>query len=133
MVDHLTIKERSRCMASIHSRDTTPEITVRKMAYALGYRYRLCRKDLPGKPDLLFVGMKKAIMVHGCFWHMHRCKHLPKSHVKYWKLKLEENVRRDRRNLHKLKKLGWKILIIWECQTRDIKKLSCKLVKFLKS
>ena len=131
MVDHLTIEQRSKCMANIRGRNTSPEMRVRKLVSVLGFRYRLYRKDLPGKPDLVFVRAKKVIMVHGCFWHMHKCKHLPKTHVRYWRPKLEENIRRDRRNLQKLKKLGWKILIIWECQIKNPAKLNQRLKTFL--
>jgi len=131
MVDHLTPKQRSRCMSKIRSKNTTPEIIVRKTVHSMGYRYRVYRKDLPGKPDLVFPRMNKVIFVHGCFWHGHKCKYLPKSNVKFWKNKTNTNKERDKRNKHEIKKLGWDVLIVWECQTKNLDELRRKLHAFL--
>jgi DNA mismatch endonuclease (patch repair protein) len=131
MVDHLTPQKRSETMSKIRGKDTTPEMEVRRLVHSMGYRYRLHRTDLPGKPDLTFPSLKKIIFVHGCFWHMHKCKRLPKSNTRYWKTKLEENARRDRRVRYQLKKLGWDVLVVWECLTKNPQKLQKRLEKFL--
>jgi len=113
---------RSENMRRIRSKDMRPELAVRSLAHKLGYRFRLHRKDLPGKPDLVFVSQRKVIFVHGCFWHSHQgCKsaHIPKSNLSYWKPKLERNQARDAMSLEKLSRDGWKCLIIWECETKD--------------
>ncbi len=131
MVDHLTQKQRSAAMSKVRGKNTTPEMKVRRMVHSIGYRYRLHRKDLPGKPDLVFPRLGKLIFVHGCFWHMHRCKRLPKSNLEYWKPKFEENARRDKRIRLKLKKRGWEVLTIWECQTKKLERMLAIIVKFL--
>ncbi|WP_416899262.1 MAG: very short patch repair endonuclease [Minwuia sp.] len=128
---------RSRNMASISSKDTKPEMIVRRIVRRLGYSgYRLHRKDLPGKPDLAFIGRRKAVFVHGCFWHQHSnplCKrsHVPQSRLEYWEPKLIRNRERDRKNIESLETRGWRILTVWECQTKDLNSLSEKLLKFL--
>lgn len=109
---------------------------VRKLIYSLGYRYRLHKKELPGKPDLSFISKKKIIFVHGCFWHMHNnpnCSdaRIPKTRSNYWIKKLTKNVERDKKQQIKLKNMGWDILIVWECETKDIKSLKRKIVSFL--
>ncbi len=122
-------------MRRVTSGDTKPEMKVRRLIYSLGYRYRLHRKDLPGKPDVVFIGKKKAIFVHGCFWHGHSCKRgarTPKTNRKYWTEKISKNIERDKRNIQKLKEMDWEILIIWECQTRDMEALSEIIEIFLK-
>jgi len=121
MADKLTRTRRSWNMSRIRSRDTRPELCVRRLTYSLGYRYRLHFPDLPGKPDLVFLRQKKAIFVHGCFWHQHprqRChdSRTPKSSLDYWLPKLKRNVRRDAEDIAKLKKLGWKVMTLWECE-----------------
>ena len=134
MVDVLTKEQRSHNMSQIRCKNTKPEMIVRSLVHRMGYRYSLHRKDLPGKPDLVLVRHKKVIFVHGCFWHMHRCKYgrvIPKTNKKFWKIKREGNVDRDKRNLRKLRREGWKVLVIWECQTRNTEKLINKLEKFL--
>ena len=121
-------------MSRIRSKDMAPEIFVRRLVYAMGYRYRLHRSDLPGKPDLVFLNRKKIIFVHGCFWHQHtKCKdgHVPKSNIKYWQPKLERNVQRDKKTLKELKELGWKVLVVWECEIKDQESLSVKIEQFL--
>ena len=121
-------------MARIRSKNTKPEQIVRKVTYALGYRYRLHCKDVPGKPDLSFKGRKKAIFVNGCFWHVHKgCKrgNIPKSNTEYWLKKLKRNVERDKLNIGTLKNNGWDVLVVWECETKDLDLLSNKIIEFL--
>lgn len=122
--DTLTPAERSERMSRIRGRDTGPEWIVRRLAHGMGYRYRLHAKDLPGKPDLVFPQRRKAIFVHGCFWHRHPdpdCKlaRLPKSRLDFWQTKLTANRERDQMNEQNLTELGWKFLVVWECKTRD--------------
>jgi DNA mismatch endonuclease (patch repair protein) len=134
MVDRLTPERRSWLMSRVKSWDTTAELRVRRLAYALGLRYRLHRADLPGKPDIVFPGRKIALFVHGCFWHRHPgCPKTstPKSNLAFWNEKFEANVARDARSVAALKKLGWKPLVIWECQTKDTRQLERILRKRL--
>jgi len=133
MIDNVSKEKRSEIMKRIRSKDTTPELIVRKLVHSLGYRYRLHDKKLPGKPDLVFSRWKKVIFVHGCFWHNHNCKQgkLPKSNLDYWLPKLKENCRRDARNQKLIISTGWKVLVIWQCQTRDIDTLKETIVAFL--
>jgi len=121
MADHVDPKRRSAIMSAVGSRDTKPEMRVRKALHRLGYRYRLHRKDLPGSPDIVFPKKKKAIFVHGCFWHGHQCRwgRLPKTKLDYWLPKIEANKYRDARNVSELHALGWKVLILWQCELRD--------------
>ena len=119
-MDTLSVEERSERMARIRGKNTRPELIVRKLVFALGYRYRLHVRDLPGQPDLVFSKRRKVILVHGCFWHLHSpCSiaRLPKSKLDFWGPKLEGNKARDKRNRLALGKGGWKVLTIWECQT----------------
>ncbi len=121
MVDTLSDAERSERMARVKGRDTGPEWTVRRLVHGLGYRYRLHRKSLPGCPDLVFPARRKAIFVHGCFWHRHpdpACKlaRLPKSRLDFWIPKLEGNRARDLHNQFQLIDMGWQIMIVWECE-----------------
>lgn len=118
-------------MAAVHGKNTTPEMRVRRMVHRMGYRYSLHRSDLPGKPDMVFPRLGKVVFVHGCFWHMHRCKRLPKSNRTYWQSKFEENVRRDRRCRRQLRKLSWDVLVVWECWTKKPLWLEARLQKFL--
>lgn len=125
---------RRRVMATIRGQDTGPEIAVRRMLHAMGYRYRLHRRDLPGRPDVAFPGRHKAVFVHGCFWHQHPgCKlaRQPKSRLNYWLPKLRRNQERDRERLEALATMGWKVLIIWECEARDPKTMAVALRRFL--
>lgn len=113
---------RSATMRAIKSKDTTPEMIVRRLVYGLGHRYRLHRKNLPGKPDLVFAGRRKIIMVNGCFWHGHDCARgarQPKTNCNYWKAKIDRNVARDIVNLAALRDTGWDVLTIWECETKS--------------
>ncbi len=113
-----------------------PEMCVRRLVHSLGYRYRLHAKDLPGKPDLVFRSRRKVIFVHGCFWHQHDapdcpCRHTPASNLSYWKPKLEGNVGRDQRQQTELTAKGWKVLVIWECETTNSKWLQSRIRQFL--
>jgi DNA mismatch endonuclease (patch repair protein) len=121
-------------MRRIRAGHTLPELTVRRMVFGMGFRYRLHGKGLPGKPDLVFARLRKVIFVHGCFWHVHEgCKetHIPKTREAYWGPKLEGNQRRDGENIAKLKRLGWKVLVIWECETANQDALRKRLKRFL--
>ena len=118
-MDTLIPIERSARMALVRSKDTKPEMIVRRLVHRLGYRYRLHRRDLPGSPDLVFVCSRKAIFIHGCFWHQHRCaagNRCPKTRVGFWRAKLEGNKARDRRSIAKLRRDGWTVLVLWECE-----------------
>lgn len=133
-MDILTRSERSERMRLIRSKNTKPEIAVRKLAHGMGYRYSLRGSDLPGRPDLVFRSRKKAIFVHGCFWHLHKdCRNNrpPKSRRDYWKPKLERNAERDRQVTRQLRRLGWAMLVVWECETANPAKLATKLARFL--
>ncbi|RQV61066.1 DNA mismatch endonuclease Vsr [Burkholderia cenocepacia] len=121
-------------MRRIRSKDTEPELIVRRLVYAMGYRYRLHRKDMPGKPDLVFLGRRKVIFTHGCFWHQHSgCREgrPPKSNTDYWLPKLRRNQERDRVALAQLAASGWDVLVIWECETKDSSALASKVRLFL--
>lgn len=131
MVDHLTPEKRSEAMSRVRGKDTTPEMKVRRMVHGMGYRFRLHPKDLPGKPDLVFPRLGRVIFVHGCFWHMHRCRRPPKSRVGYWNAKFEENKKRDRRVRRQLRALGWDVLVVWECWTKQSERLEQRLKQFL--
>lgn len=122
MTDIVNKEQRSRNMSRIRGRDTKPELVVRRTAHRMGLRFRLYRKDLPGTPDLIFPKHRLAVFVHGCYWHRHngcRFAYSPKSRVEFWTKKFEQNVERDRRNQTALRDLGWRVLVIWECETRD--------------
>ena len=121
MTDVLTKAQRRHCMSSIRDRDTKPEITVRKWLWANGFRYRL-RGKLPGKPDIVFPGQRKVIFIHGCFWHCHHCRFFkwPGTNTTFWREKITGNVERDKRNRAALKKAGWKVLVVWECETKSV-------------
>lgn len=126
--------DRSENMRRIRSKDTAPEMTVRRAAFRLGYRYRLHRKDLPGRPDLVFPGRHKVVFVHGCFWHQHRAcgeGRLPRSRREYWVPKLQRNVQRDAEETAALHAAGWETLVIWECETKDTAALALRLRQFL--
>jgi DNA mismatch endonuclease, patch repair protein len=131
--------QRSAVMRAVKSTNTKPELKVRAAVRALGFGYRLTfrlgGRDLPGKPDLVFVGKRKAIFVHGCFWHGHDCKRgarAPKANAEYWSAKIARNRARDKRVVGELKAEGWKALTIWECETRDAETLSKRLGAFLR-
>ncbi len=133
-MDTLNPEERSERMRRIRAKNTAPEMVVRGFVHALGFRYRLHDKNLPGCPDLVFPARHKVILVHGCFWHRHnRCPlaRLPKSRLDFWLPKLEGNKRRDALKLRQLSRLGWKSLVIWECELRDPMRVMFKTLMFL--
>ena len=121
-------------MARIHQKDTRPELVVRRLLHRKGYRYRLHAKHLPGRPDIVFPRRRKVIFVHGCFWHRHPCckaATIPKTNTAYWLSKFAENRERDAASVSTLECSGWKVAIVWECQTIDTNALSLKLISFL--
>lgn len=135
-MDTLNPKERSERMSRVQAKNTKPELHVRRLISKLGYRYRLHDNKLPGKPDIVFKGRKKVVFVHGCFWHRHpdpKCAlaRLPKSRKEFWVPKLTDNRRRDIKNVAELRKNGWSILIIWECQLKNEELLIKKLKGYL--
>jgi DNA mismatch endonuclease (patch repair protein) len=134
MTDTLTKAERSERMSRVRNKDTKPEMLVRRLVHGLGFRYRLHAGDLPGRPDLVFRGARRAIFVHGCFWHRHpgcRNTRMPKSKLAFWRPKLLGNRRRDLRDQRRLLDLGWRALVIWECEVRDPAILKKRLDRFL--
>lgn len=123
-------------MSRVRSKDTKPELRVRRLVHGLGYRYRLHGRDLPGSPDLVFGPRRKVIFVHGCFWHRHEgCSRnrIPKSPERraFWREKLDGNARRDRENQEALRRMGWRVLVIWECETSDLARLTSRVSAFL--
>lgn len=122
-------------MARIKDKDTGPEMSVRRLVHAMGFRYRLHRSDFPGKPDLVFGPRRKVIFVHGCFWHQHdatSCRHsVPKSRTDYWLPKLKRNVERDRDHQRELAEKGWKTLVVWECELKDVDATRRRIAAFL--
>ena len=138
MVDTISVSRRSENMRRIPSKGTQPELVVRRIVHAMGFRYRLHSQKLPGTPDLVFPIRKKIIEVRGCFWHQHNgciVSHTPKSKLNYWRPKLRRNVYRDIENLTKLKLLGWKVLVLWECEVKssNANRLEARIKKFLKT
>lgn len=137
MADKLTPRERSANMAAIRSKNMKPELIVRKWLFSRGYRYRVHAKGLAGKPDLVFSSRRKVIFVHGCFWHQHddpECLdgRMPKTRLEYWDKKLSGNQERDRRNVLSLQQAGWKVMIVWECQTKDMGATGPQMAEFLR-
>jgi DNA mismatch endonuclease (patch repair protein) len=134
VADRFSPEKRSQIMASIHGCDTTPERLVRSAAHRLGFRFRLHVRSLPGCPDIVFPKHHKIVFVHGCFWHGHkRCKRskLPVTNVAFWKKKLSGNTERDRRNLRSLRRMGWGVLVLWECELKKPPDLCLRLQEFL--
>lgn len=131
--DPLTPAERSERMSRIRNTDTKPEMIVRRLIHGMGYRYRLHSQDLPGHPDLAFRPKKKVIFVHGCFWHQHGCRQYrqPRSKRLFWLPKLEGNKERDKTNQKKLTLMGWKFLVIWECELQNADRLKKHITEFL--
>ncbi|WP_348631726.1 DNA mismatch endonuclease Vsr [Mesorhizobium sp. M1D.F.Ca.ET.234.01.1.1] len=128
--------ERSALMARVGQRDTKPETVVRGLAHGLGYRFRLHRRDLPGTPDLVFPRLRKVIFVHGCFWHRHpgcRLSSVPKTRHEFWQQKFVQNVERDNRAVGDIQRLGWDVLIVWECETKIKEALQSRLSEWLAS
>jgi DNA mismatch endonuclease (patch repair protein) len=121
-------------MRLVGSANTKPELIVRRIVHGLGYRYRLHRKDLPGTPDLAFISRKKVVFVHGCFWHGHDCgrgSRIPKTNTEYWQNKVARNKKRDARAKAELEAVGWEVLILWECELKDIERVTNVLQRFL--
>lgn len=122
-MDTMSKEKRSKIMRSIRSKDTGPEMAVRRCLHSKGYRYKLHYSGLPGKPDLVFPSRHKVIFIHGCFWHQHReCKNggMPKSKMEYWVPKLRRNVKRDLENVEALERFGWRVLVMWECELKNM-------------
>ena len=133
-MDNLTVAQRSQLMSGIRGKDTKPELAVRSVIHRMGYRYRLHGKELPGKPDMIFPGRAKIIFVHGCFWHGHACRtgrRRPQSNCSYWNPKLDGNMKRDRATTRKLRRMGWGVLVLWECQLKDQARLRKRVARFL--
>lgn len=137
-MDKLSEERRSWNMSRIRDKDTTPEMFVRRLIHAAGFRYRLHVREMAGSPDLVFPRFRKVIFVHGCFWHRHRCANgqvMPKTRTEFWKAKFDENVARDKIARQQLRRDGWKILVVWECETRtrNLQHLQDRVVRFLRS
>jgi DNA mismatch endonuclease (patch repair protein) len=135
MVDTLTILQRQLCMSRNKGKNTSPELFIRKLVSLQKLRFILHKKDLPGCPDIIFPKRKKVIFINGCFWHRHSCKKgrsMPATREKFWQQKFKRTIERDKQNFKALKKLGWKILVIWECQTKRPEKITDKITSFLK-
>ncbi len=133
-MDNLTEKQRKLCMSRIRSKDTRPEKIVRKILTKLGWKYRLYNTKLPGKPDIVISKIKTVIFINGCFWHQHKgCKYkaMPKANIQYWKNKLKRNIEKQKEDIKTLKKDGWKVNIIWECETKNENNLIKKFQKIL--
>lgn len=133
-MDTISPTQRSEIMAKVRSKNTRPEMIVRRLVHGLGYRYRIHRKDLPGTPDLVFPVRCKVIFVHGCFWHRHKgcaLARMPKSRQEFWGPKLAGNAERDARQARALRRLGWNVMTVWECEVRDLEKLERRIRRFL--
>lgn len=134
MPDVYDAATRSRVMRAVKGKNTSPEKTVRSLLHGLGYRYRLHRRDLPGTPDLVFPSRRAVIFVHGCFWHGHDCprgRREPKSNADYWRKKRAANVSRDKQTLARLEELGWRTMVVWECELKNREDLIKRLIAFL--
>ena len=133
MTDTRTPEQRTAIMRAVGTKNTGPELLVRRLLHAEGYRFRLHRKSLPGSPDIVLPGRKKAIFVHGCFWHGHGCAkgRLPKSRKTYWGKKIAANHARDAANISALQRLGWSTLVVWQCETKLTNRLTRRLVRFV--
>ena len=135
-MDVFSKEKRSQIMSRVSGKNTKPEIVVRSLLHKMGYRFRLHRKDLPGKPDITLPKYKKVIFVHGCFWHGHpgcsRSKR-PATNQKFWSEKLDKNIERDKVSVNALSQLGWEVLTVWSCEVKDTNKLKINLLSFLES
>lgn len=134
MADTLTPAQRRKCMAAIHGKDTTPERIVRSVLHRLGCRFTLHRADLPGRPDIVMPARGAVVFVHGCYWHMHTCirgRSTPATNAAFWRSKRTRNRERDRRTLAMLRRAGWRVLVVWECQTKDRTALTNRLGRFI--
>jgi len=136
MADRLTKEHRSWNMSRIKGKDTKPELLIRSMLYRMGYRFRVHVKDLPGKPDIVLKKYNTIIFVNGCFWHRHEgCKfaYNPKSKVQFWQQKFDQNVRSHEKAVHELDKMNWRVLVIWECELKNLDLLKLRLIRFLQA
>lgn len=134
MPDVLNLEQRRACMAAVKSGNTKPEMSVRRLVHAMGYRYALHKRTLPGRPDLCFVSRRKVIFVHGCFWHGHTCRRgarVPIANREYWIRKIRRNRERDLQSRQSLSAMGWKSLIVWECELKSVSELARTIGKFL--
>ena len=134
-MDNLTLKQRRRTMRAVRAKNTAPELVIRRLVSALGYRYRLHRADLPGTPDLVFASRKKVVFVHGCYWHRHCCNRgrvVPAVNRDYWEAKFSRNMKRDRDVRRRLRSMGWRFLEIWECElVEEAATLQLRISRFL--
>lgn len=132
-MDVLSRRDRSLLMSSVGTKNTKPELAVRRLLTELGFHYRLHASSLPGRPDIVNRRLKRAIFVHGCFWHSHSCRKgsRPKSNIHFWNKKLDNNVARDRAALRTLTRHGWKVLVVWECQIKELPQLQRKIRSWL--
>lgn len=132
-MDTRTPEQRRRIMQAVRTKDTAPELAVRRLLHSMGYRFRLHGKNLPGSPDIVLPRHKVAVFVHGCFWHSHGCPkgRLPSSRLDYWFPKLEKNVNRDRTKIEQLESLGWGVLVVWQCEIRNVVALRVRLLQAL--
>ena len=135
MADTHTPQQRRMNMQAVRGKNTAPELLIRSTVHRLGFRFRLHRKDLPGTPDIVFPSRKKVIVVHGCFWHGHGCSRggLPSSNLDFWQAKITRNRERDSHSEERLRKEGWKVLKVWECETKDQSALVERLSRFLRT
>lgn len=134
MTDRLSPQKRSAVMRAVRGVDTKPELIVRRLAHSLGYRFRLHRRDLPGRPDIVFPGRRKVVLVHGCWWHGHDCPRgarPPATNADYWRQKIRRNVARDITVIRQLNAAGWQVLVVWECECRVRERLAARLKAFL--
>lgn len=133
MADRISQEQRSALMRSVKQRNTKPEMIVRRLLHARGWRYRLNRKSLPGSPDIVFPSRRKAIFVHGCFWHGHSCKKgkLPSSNLEYWSAKIDQNRKRDTRVETELLEEGWRSFVVWQCDLDNRDAIVLKIEEFL--
>ncbi|MCY1222708.1 Very short patch repair protein [compost metagenome] len=133
-MDTVSPQRRSEIMARVRAKDTGPEMVVRRLVHGMGYRYRLHRRSLPGTPDLMFPGRRKVIFVHGCFWHRHpgcAAARVPKARQEFWLAKLQGNSERDSRNVRALRRQGWGVMTIWECELKDMARVGARIGRFL--
>lgn len=132
MTDRISPELRSQIMAKIRGKNTHPELVVRSLVHRLGFRFRLHKQELPGKPDLVFPRHRKILFVHGCFWHGHGCRRgkMPQSRLDYWKPKIERNRTRDESNLLQLTNMGWRTLTLWECEIQDLSLIERKIKRY---
>jgi DNA mismatch endonuclease (patch repair protein) len=133
-MDIVSKQDRSRMMARVRGTNTAPELKVRKTLHKLGFRFRIHRRDLPGTPDIVLPRFKSVILVHGCFWHRHEgCREasVPATRKEFWRKKFAENTERDRKNIASLRKMGWRVLVIWQCEAESNEALVKKIIKFL--